>query len=231
MVEHPPYTRQVHGSNPCGPTFMTSGQTIYILPGAAGRQHAYWYMWLTRELRRCGYTVQLCSQNRLDPGVRARQLSRRYTLGPGDVLVGHSFGGLTALKWLEYRKQKIAGLVLVDVSVKSAFESIPPALWEKTNTSVERRKLKYRQRKYLHAWDWKLDVELIRQRVVHAVLLSEDQTAHTFVTWRKEHARLAKKIGATLKTGRGIAQHFTARKEPRVLQTVATALSKVKQEG
>lgn len=157
---------------------------VFILPGGAGRNDAYWYTWL------------------------ARQLQGRFSLDADTVVVGHSFGGLTALKWLEIAGQKVAGLVLIDTSVKKVFET-------PQNGKIE----KIRQR-YLESWNWKLDVRRAAGYARRGAVLSERRTEQTYAAWKPGQVEFARALHCRLVSGLGRKQHFTARQEPLVLKTV-----------
>lgn len=199
---------------------------VFILPGGAGRNDAHWYTWLTAQLRRQGIRVTVCAQNRVSPQERAQQLLSRFSLTPNTFLVGHSFGGLTALKWVELAKQPIGGMVLVDVSVKKAFESIPQQLLDQMKTVQKKQNLRRIQQRYLESWNWRVDLSAVRRLVPRMVILSENRTAKMFPDWRAEHQKMAKALQAKLVTGNGVKQHFTASQEPKVLAATRQLLSK-----
>lgn len=200
---------------------------MYILPGGAGRNDDYWYSWLARELRRRRVPVQILSQNRLDPGVRARQLQGRFFLTPDTILVGHSFGGLVAMKWLELAKQPIAGLLLVDVSVRASFaQAVPQALLNEQKTTRAKAELKRRMREYLHSWNWNINYSQVRKFAKRKLVLSEQRTGKLFSTWKPGHLKLAKAIGARLQVSAGRQRHFTAGQEPEVLRALLSLLLK-----
>lgn len=205
---------------------MKTKSHIYILPGGAGRNDAHWYTWLERKLTKDGFSVVVCSQNVVSPFKRAQQLLERYPLDAHTTLVGHSFGGLAALKWIELADQPVAGLILVDVSVKKSFESIPRKLLEQVGTAQKRQNLRRLQRRYLYSWNWKVDLPAVSRQVPRVMLLSEDRTAEMFPDWRPEHEKMATVLRAKLVTGNGVKQHFTAKQEPKVLAATQQLLSR-----
>lgn len=185
---------------------------VFILPGGAGRNDAYWYTWLARELRRRGLKAEVISQNRVSPEKRARQLQGRFSLDADTVVVGHSFGGLTALKWLELAKQEVAGLVLIDTSVKKIFETRQVGKVEKI-----------RQR-YLDSWNWQMDVRRAAGYARRGAVLSERRTEKSFAAWKPGQVEFARALKCRLVSAYGKKQHFTARQEPLVLKTVEQLL-------
>lgn len=198
---------------------------VFILPGGAGRNDAHWYKWLRAELVKRGIPTVVCAQNRVSPLKRAQQLMGRISLRPNTFLVGHSFGGLTALKWVELAKQPVGGMVLVDVSVKQAFESIPQQLLDQMKTVQKKQNLRRIQQRYLESWNWRVDLSVVRRLVPRAVILSENRTAKIFPDWRAEHQNMAKALKAKLVTGNGVKQHFTASREPKILAAIQQLLS------
>lgn len=205
---------------------MKSDLKVLILPGGSGRNDAHWYTWLRRELKRRGVRTQVCAQNLVSPLHRAQQLKGRFSLNANTILVGHSFGGLTALKWIELVGQPIAGLVLVDVSVKRSFESIPQRLLDEAGTAAKRRNIRRIQQRYLESWNWKVDVLRVRQLIKTGVVLSENRTAELFPDWRPEHQKLATLLHVQLITANGVERHFTAKREPKVLLAIQQLLSR-----
>lgn len=198
---------------------MHTTPTIYILPGAAGQGTQFWYQWLQEELQQRGYRVRVCGQHVLSPDVRAKRLNKKYILTKYDSIIGHSFGGLTALKWVEYARVPIHGLVLVDVSTHHSFTEVPSALLA-TLDAKQRVRMKAIQRRYFHSWNWKMDLDDIARYVQEAVVLSERGTGRFFPTWHADHEYIARKLGAEVVITTGKKQHYTAQKEPDVLAHV-----------
>jgi pimeloyl-ACP methyl ester carboxylesterase len=188
---------------------------VFILPGGSGRNDAHWYTWLARELRRRGVEAQVISQNRLSPVKRARQLQDRFTLDADTVVVGHSFGGLAALKWLELAKQQVAGLVLIDTSVKEVSELPQPGKFARIRL------------RYLRSWDWKLDLKRAAGFAGRGAVLSERRTEKSYPLWKAGQIKFASALKCQVVRGFGQKQHFTARQEPLVLKTVLRLLKQV----
>lgn len=205
---------------------MNSPYAVFILPGGSGRNDAHWYTWLKKRLVSQGVSTVICSQNRVSPRTRAQQLNGRFSLDQHSILVGHSFGGLTALKWVEAARRPIAGMVLVDVSVKPAFESIPQELLDQMRTVQKKQNLRRIQQRYLESWNWEMNLPIVRRFAPRVVMLSENRTANIFPDWRPEHKKMAKALGAKLIQGLGTTQHFTAKQEPKVLAAIQPLLSK-----
>lgn len=200
--------------------------TIYILPGGAGHSRAFWYRWLQRQLEIKGYKVVVCGQHILSPAIRADRLHAHYRLSEHDVIIGHSFGGLTALKWLEHINHHIYGLVLVDVSTFNSFKNVPLGLLKTITDKKKRKAVLSSQQRYLYSWDWQINFKGMRNKIDRAYILSEDGTAKMFPTWRSDHYALARKIDAQVLTGKGIQQHYTAQQESKILQVVLQTLQK-----
>lgn len=185
---------------------------VFILPGGSGRNDAHWYTWLARELRRRGCTAQVISQNRLSPVKRARQLQDRFTLDADTIVVGHSFGGLTALKWLEIARQRVAGLVLIDTSVHEVSLLPQPGKFARIRL------------RYLRSWNWKMDLKRAAGFAGRGAVLSERRTENSYPAWKAGQMTYAKALRCQVVRGFGKKQHFTARQEPLVLNTVLNLL-------
>lgn len=200
---------------------------IYILPGDQGRRDAHFYLWLQKELRKKGFRAVVCSQNRISPLERAKMLQKHYKLNSLSVVIGHSFGGLTAMKWVELTAKPIAGLVLVDASVKSVFTK-PQPKYLKELSSVERRKEDESDKLYLYSWTWKVDYKKIRKFVSRITVLAERKTAATFIGWKMGQEQYARRLGGKLVWATGIVRHFLATREPEVLKAVERTMKIVK---
>lgn len=193
---------------------MRKQYTIYILPGGSGRNDGHWYSWLAGELKKRHLgSVIVCAQNRLNPSLRAQQLEDRFTLDQNSIIIGHSFGGLTAMKWLELARTHVAGLILVDASVKTVFQA------------PQKGKIEKIRKRYLHSWDWKMNVAQAAKYVVKGGVLSERRTEKSYAAWLPGQKKYAQALHCQVMSLLGKKQHFTARKEPAVLRTVLKSIS------
>lgn len=95
-----------------------------LLPGFAETPDRYWLPWLHRELELRGIGVIAPRlPNPLRPELKAwmhRVAPLAKTWGPGTVLIGHSLGGVLALRMLEHAvERRVLGCVLVSAPFAS----------------------------------------------------------------------------------------------------------------
>lgn len=187
--------------------------TIYILPGGAGVDKGGWPSWLKKELNKLGFNkTYVCNLRNNNPRLRAIALSKKYSLDRNTVIVGTSLGALTAIKWLEYKKKTIYGLLLVDPSVHFLLEL---AWKEERNLKVSKE-----LEKYLKSWSWKLNLPLAAGFSKRRVILSEVATNKKFPGWLKAHREYSKLLNSSLKVASGKKSHFTSKKEPEILKAL-----------
>lgn len=199
---------------------------IYILPGGNGRNDGHFYTWLAKELRKQGYGVAVCSQNLISPALRAERLVQKYPLTPNSIIIGHSFGGLAAMKWVELAKQKIAGLVLIDTSIKKVFEKPQEQLLKTIESAAKRRHIEKRRLQYFRSWNWNIDFSRVRKCIASGVILGEKTTRERFPDWEKGQIQYARMLRVPLFWKRGVQSHFRANKEPEVLKAVKILMKK-----
>ncbi len=110
------------------------------------------------------------------------------------IVVGHSLGGMVAMKALLKHNKKIAGLVLVAPAVNPEWTGV--------------------QRKPFHStFDWDIDFERIRKITGYRIVLSDVQETH-----RAPHLRrLSLLLDARLVETTAVAEHFIGDTEPDVL--------------
>ena len=176
----------------------------YILPGGDGRNDYGWFDWLKKELEDRGHEATICEEYILSPAKRAEVFAKKYPLDDLTIIIGHSFGALAAVKWVEYAKQNIHGLILVDPSIKDAFE-IP---WEED----EEMRLPS-----LESWDWQMDLPLVKSRIDACILLSDEQLAAKRKNWEHKQREMVEQLGAEFIFLKAEKQHFCAEQEPSVL--------------
>jgi len=117
------------------------------------------------------------------------------------IVVGHSLGGIVALKALMKHGKNIAGLVLIAPAMD------PESAREATGLPDAGKKPFHR------TFDWNIDFSLIRSLTKYRTVLLDVQETHRANYLRK----LAQKLDARLVETKAAKEHFTADKEPDVL--------------
>ena len=187
--------------------------TYYILPGGDGTNNYGWFNWLKKEIEEKALgTAIICETEIISPIERAKLLASQYILDHNTVIVSHSFGALAAIKWVEIVGRHIAGLVLIDPSVKISFE----APWVEELAAEDHNRLLY-----LESWNWEMELPIVKRYVDKIIILS-DQHPESIINnrWPGEHANYAKELGALLIETTGEEMHFYAEQEPEVLKAV-----------
>ncbi|MEK7103693.1 MAG: alpha/beta hydrolase, partial [Patescibacteria group bacterium] len=184
-----------------------------ILPGGDGANDYGWFDWLKQELEKQGYkNVTIATASILSPADRAKYYESQYILDKNSVLVGHSFGALAAMKWIEQSNISIHGLLLVDPSVKCAFEEP----WEED----EEQRLPY-----LNSWDWQMDLKKVRGLVKRKRIIGCEILGTKNPNRRNVHEEIyAQQLDAPYIFTCGQLQHFSGKEEPIVLENLLALL-------
>lgn len=176
----------------------------YILPGGDGRNDYGWFNWLKKELEDRGHEATICEEYIMSPAKRAEVFLTKYPLDERTIIVGHSFGALAAIKWVEYSTRYIHGLILVDPSIKDAFETP----WEQDEEM---------RVSFLESWDWQMDLSLVRSRIAMCTILSDEQLAAKRKNWESKQRAMVEQLGAQFILLKAQKQHFCAEQEPSIL--------------
>lgn len=178
----------------------------YILPGGDGRNDYGWFNWLKKELENRGHTAMICEEYIMSPAKRAEVFVEKYPVDENTIIIGHSSGGPTAIKWLENISRVIHGLVLVDPGEKN--QLLEP--WEEDDAL---------RIAFLTSWDWQMDFERARSKIEKCIVLSDENLCAKNKHKKREEGikEYAEQLGAEYISLKPEKQHFCAEREPSVL--------------
>ena len=170
-----------------------------ILHGFTGRADKNFIPWLKKQLENKGFEVQAPQMPNTDNPKEDEQVNfvlENCTINERTILVGHSLGGVVAMKVLEKIARPIAGLVLVAPAMEPDFYIKGPA------------------RPYQKTFRWNYNHEVIKNLTGFRLVLSD--------TLEKEKRGpyleyLSKKIAAPLHETEARRTHFTGEEEPFIL--------------
>ncbi len=175
-----------------------------ILPGYSSDETENFYPWLAEELSADGSEAQTVvyksATEHAEPEI-IEDLTGRVSLDEDTVLVGHSLGGVMAMKLLEKSEVQIAKLVLV--------------------ASFANPKFKDKARAFEDKLSWNFDFEKIKHNVREIIVLS-DNTDH--IVPEDSAVELSEKLNARLIRFDAVAPHIKGVEEPEVLSAVANRI-------
>ena len=179
-----------------------------ILHGYTGRNDKNFIPWLKHELEQRGAKVQAPQLPNTDNPTEVEQV--QYVLDhvqfdENTVLIGHSLGGLVAMRVLEKLPHKIHHLVLVAPSVLPQFYDKD---YEIDAATGERKR-------FIDHFSYDFDFGKISSQAVHKTILQDNNDSES----RKPSMRyIAENIGATLCKTVANKRHFVAEQEPFILE-------------
>ena len=183
-----------------------------ILHGYTGRNDKNFIPWLKHELEQRGAKVQAPQLPNTDNPTEVEQV--QYVLDnvafdENTVLVGHSLGGLVAMRVLEKLPHKIHHLMLVAPAVLRQFYQGSDDI----DTETGERK------RFIDHFSYDFDFGKISSQAVHKTILQDNNDSES----RKPSMRyIADNIGATLCKTVANKRHFVAEQEPFILETLLT---------
>jgi len=173
-----------------------------ILHGFSGHPDGTFHPWLKGELEKLGHTVempQLPDTEDPTPMKQVEYVLKHCTINDKTVLVGHSLGSVIALKVAEQRK--VERIVTVGGFSEPKFKDY--------NRPFEKK------------FDWNFDWEKIRANIRSAIIVS-DRNDHAVPI---EAGRMLKiKLGGELMEVDAVSAHFTATREPDVLNACVPSI-------
>lgn len=181
-----------------------------ILHGYTGRNDKNFIPWLKHELEQRGAKVQAPQLPNTDNPTEVEQV--QYVLDnvafdENTVLVGHSLGGLVAMRVLEKLPHKIHHLVLVAPAILPQFYQGNDDI----DTETGERK------RFIDHFSYDFDFGKISSQAVHKTILQDNNDSES----RKPSMRyIADNIGATLCKTVANKRHFVAEQEPFILETL-----------
>jgi leucyl-tRNA synthetase/predicted esterase YcpF (UPF0227 family) len=155
------------------------------------------YKWMIEELEKLGHTVLIPKLPNTEHPKEIEQVEAALNATEYDentILVGHSLGGLVALKVAERLKKPIARLIVVSAAMNPSYPG-------------------YEERPFKKDFSWKIDAEKIKEIAPVRVVLSDLQEVNR-VQYLKD---LAQEIDARLVETKAIKPHFKGDKEPDIL--------------
>ncbi len=181
-----------------------------ILHGYTGRNDKNFIPWLKHELEQRGAKVQAPQLPNTDNPTEVEQV--QYVLDnvafdENTVLIGHSLGGLVAMRVLEKLPHKIHHLMLVAPAVLRQFYQGSDDI----DTETGERK------RFIDHFSYDFDFGKISSQAVHKTILQDNNDSES----RKPSMRyIADNIGATLCKTVANKRHFVAEQEPFILETL-----------
>ena len=179
-----------------------------ILHGYTGRNDKNFIPWLKHELEQRGAKVQAPQLPNTDNPTEVEQV--QYVLDhvqfdENTVLIGHSLGGLVAMRVLEKLPHKIHHLMLVAPAVLRQFYQGSDDI----DTETGERK------RFIDHFSYDFDFGKISSQAVHKTILQDNNDSES----RKPSMRyIADNIGATLCKTVANKRHFVAEQEPFILE-------------
>lgn len=174
---------------------------VLILHGFTGRADKEFIPWLKIELEKRGYDVQAPQMPNTDAPTEEEQVSfvlESCSIDENTVLVGHSLGGVVAMKVIEKIGNNVAGLVLVAPAVEAEFRTGEP-------------------RNFWQTFDITYDYKAIVDKTGFRTILSDSLEKEKRGPYLEY---LSGKIDAQLAEGTAQEEHFCGDKEPTVLEAV-----------
>ena len=181
-----------------------------ILHGYTGRNDKNFIPWLKHELEQRGAKVQAPQLPNTDNPTEVEQV--QYVLDnvafdENTVLIGHSLGGLVAMRVLEKLPHKIHHLMLVAPAILPQFYQGNDDI----DTETGERK------RFIDHFSYDFDFDKISSQAVHKTILQDNNDSES----RKPSMRyIADNIGATLRKTVANKRHFVAEQEPFILETL-----------
>ena len=179
-----------------------------ILHGYTGRNDKNFIPWLKHELEQRGAKVQAPQLPNTDNPTEVEQV--QYVLDnvvfdENTVLIGHSLGGLVAMRVLEKLPHKIHHLMMVAPAILPQFYDKD---YEIDAATGERKR-------FIDHFSYDFDFGKISSQAVHKTILQDNNDSES----RKPSMRyIAENIGATLCKTVANKRHFVAEQEPFILE-------------
>jgi len=176
-----------------------------LLHGFTGSAKTNFFPWLKSELEKGGYEVEAPELPHTDAPTEEEQVSfilSNCKLDENTVIIGHSLGGVVAMKALMKSRQAIKQLVLVAPAADPASRS-------------DGYKASYH-----NTFDWNYDFPLIKSLVSKIMVLSDVQEDFRI----KYLEFLSEKLSAKLITTTAKEEHFCALQEPDVLSVALPSI-------
>ncbi len=198
------------------PSFLDDYNFV-ILHGYTEHGDTEFFPWLKNQLEHLGYEVQLPELPGTDTPSERKQVEyviKNVVFNEKTILLGHSLGGVVAMKTLEKLPSAIFGLGLVAPS------GLEKQFWTE-DFEFDRRTGKRKQ--YLAGFDFKYDFTQITPKFKKCIILGTDNDADYRLPCMKY---LAEKLNGQLRLVHSRGFHFTATEEPEVLKMAVDFVEK-----
>lgn len=175
-----------------------------ILPGWTSTAQENFYPWLENELISAGKQSQtVVYKSALENSEQEiiTDLADRITLNSETVLIGHSLGGVMAMKLLEKSDTKIAKLILVGSFLKPEFKD--------------------KARPFEDKLSWDFDFEAIRKNAAEVIILSDETD---YIVPEDSGIELAEKLNGYLVRFKATSPHINGKQEPEVLAVAKSTI-------
>ena len=185
-----------------------SQYNFVILHGYTGSNQTNFIPWLKAELEQRGARVQAPQLPNTDNPTEVEQV--QYVLDnvafdENTVLVGHSLGGLVAMRVLEKLPHKIHHLMMVAPAILPQFYQGNDDIDTKTGE----------RKRFIDHFSYDFDFDKISSQAVHKTILQDNNDSKS----RKPSMQyIADNIGATLYKTVANQRHFVAEQEPFILE-------------
>ncbi len=177
-----------------------------LLHGKGGSSKECFIPWLRKQLEEQGFRVQapnLPHTDEPDDGEQAEFVTKNCTIDDKTIIIGHSFGGIVALRLLE-RGVRAGKVILVGTPFSGRF------LDGKERPTVAR------------AAGRGFDFEKIKNNAKSFTLLFDE---HDHIIPMSDGQRFAENLGAPLRRVVASQPHFNAPEEPEVLDACAPSIN------
>ena len=179
-----------------------------ILHGYTGRNDKNFIPWLKHELEQRGAKVQAPQLPNTDNPTEVEQVQHvldNVAFDENTVLIGHSLGGLVAMRVLEKLPHKIHHLMLVAPAILPQFYQGNDDIDTKTGE----------RKRFIDHFSYDFDFDKISSQAVHKTILQDNNDSKS----RKPSMQyIADNIGATLYKTVANKRHFVAEQEPFILE-------------
>ena len=168
-----------------------------FLHGFTGSSKRNFFPWLKEQLMQQGHHVlapDLPNANEPKIDEQVAYVLKRAKIDQDTIIVGHSLGGIVAMRIVEKIHQKIAKLVLVDSFIEPKFNDHP-------RPKVE------------ESFDWVFDFEKIKKNAGEIVILADQNFP---IIPEKQSFSMAKILEASLRFVDPAGEHFDALVEPEI---------------
>jgi len=182
------------------PIKLNKDPNFIILHGFTGSPDINFIPALKKKLETQGYKVQapeLPNTDKPKENEQVKYVLKNCKIDENTILIGHSLGGLVAMKVLQQHGKPISGLVLVASVVEPRF----------------------RTNEHEYYWDtfsWDFDYELLKKLSPIRTVISDIQETRRAVYLEY----LANKLNANLVIGKAEEEHFCAKKEPIIEENI-----------